>query len=150
MHAPRPALFLSLAALLLALVLPGCDAGTKTSQADTPGPSLVIVAPRMDHEYKAGEKVEMLLDLKNYTVGEAKKGSDGKYERDTGQHVHVIVDNGAYDAKYDVSKAIALDAKLMTEGTHVLRVFPSAGPADSKGARSAHPVTMSSRLTRCR
>ena len=45
------------------------------------------------------------------------------------------MDNGAYDAKYDVSKAIPLDAKLMTEGTHVLRVFPSAGPADSKGAR---------------
>lgn len=128
-------------ALAVGLAAAACDAGTKPADQGNPGPQLSIVAPRMDHVYRfeddstKSETVEVLLDLKNYVIGEAKKGADGKYEAGTGQHVHLILDNGAYDAKYDVSKAITLDPKLLTAGTHVLRAFPSAGPADGKGAR---------------
>jgi hypothetical protein len=79
----------------------------------------------MDQVLDAHE-VEVVLDLRNYAIGRV----DGK----DGPHVHVIVDNEPYVAVYDVSAPVRLDPKLMTEGTHVVRAFPSAGPKDPAGA----------------
>lgn len=56
----------------------------------------------------------------------------------TGNHVHLIVDNHPYIALRDVSKPIDLGRLMqdelgveLTEGTHVLRSFPSRGHHES-------------------
>jgi hypothetical protein len=118
-------------AAVLTLLLAGCDAGSKpgapADAASATGPRLFISSPKMDQVLEAGKVVEVLFDLRNYEIG---KIEDGK----NGQHIHLIVDNEPYLAVYDATKAFPLDAKLMTEGTHVVRAFPSAGPKDTKGA----------------
>ncbi|HVG94277.1 MAG TPA: hypothetical protein VND21_07510 [Planctomycetota bacterium] len=105
-------------------LLAGCDAGTKPGERPE-GPRLFIAAPRMDQVLDAHD-VEVVLDLRNYAIGRV-HGKDGP-------HVHVIVDNEPYVAVYDVSAPVRLDPRLMTEGTHVVRAFPSAGPKDPAGA----------------
>ena len=72
-------------------------------------------------------KLEVLLDLMNYTIGHAGNGGNG-------QHLHLVIDNEPYLAVYDASQALRLDKKYLTNGTHILRAFPSAGPKDAKGA----------------
>ncbi len=134
---------LVLAALAaVALAAAACGAGTKTADKGNPGPLVHFVSPRMDAVYemqtvketKDGKevevqvppKLEVLFDLQNYVVGKDEAGK--------GQHLHLIVDNEPYQAIYDVTTGVALDPKLLTKGTHVLRAFPSAGPKDEKGA----------------
>lgn len=127
---------------LAALALAACGAGTKPAAQGNPGPLVHFVSPRMDAVYamqtvketkdgkevevEAPPKLEVLFDLQNYVVGKDEAGK--------GQHLHLIVDNEPYQAIYDVTKGFALDPKLLTKGTHVLRAFPSAGPKDDKGA----------------
>jgi hypothetical protein len=140
MHArPRPSAF-----ALVFLAVAACDAGGRAAEVSSPGPTLTITSPRMDQVLEnapeakpksedAAEKervagryaVDVLLDLREYAVGHPGSAGDG-------QHVHLIVDDEPYQAIYDVSKAIPL---ALTAGTHVVRVFPSAGPNDRKGAR---------------
>jgi len=132
----RPAL------VVAALALAACGAGTKPADQGSPGPLLHFVSPRMDAVYamqtakemrdgkeveiQVPPKLEVLFDLQNYVVGKDEAGK--------GQHLHLIVDNEPYQAIYDVTTGVALDPKLLTKGTHVLRAFPSAGPKDDKGA----------------
>lgn len=129
--------------LLVPLALAACDAGGKNADTSAAGPSLSIASPKMDQVVKPlqvtekketspgkvedvkKEVVEVLFDLRDYEIG---KVQDGK----NGQHVHLIVDDGPYVALYDLSKAIPLEN--LSEGTHVVRAFPSAGPKDGKGA----------------
>jgi hypothetical protein len=131
----RASSFLVASASLLALT--ACDAGGKNADVRTPGPQLHITSPRMDHTFADAEKAEVLFDLREYAIG---KVEDGK----NGQHVHLIVDDMPYEAIYDVSKPIRLrdfakkapdqiTAPPLSEGTHVIRAFPSAGPKDARG-----------------
>jgi len=122
----RIPLLAPVAAAIAALSLSACGAGQDAKVAEAT-PTLFIVSPKMDQTLESGDHVEVMFDLRNYEVG---KVEDGK----NGQHLHLIVDNEPYVAVYDASKAVKLDAKLMTEGTHVVRAFPSAGPKDEKGA----------------
>ena len=138
------------AALLTALSVVACDAGTKSNAGGGPGPRVSFASPRMDAVFAMGTKkekqkdkdgketgteidvetppkVEVMFDLMNYTIGKVDQGGNG-------QHIHLIVDNEPYQAIYDVSQALTLDAKYLTKGTHILRAFPSAGPKDDKGA----------------
>lgn len=127
------------ASLLLAIALAGCEAGNKESVNKVAGPTLYLTTPRMDQVVDVPKgadgayEVAVGIDLRDYTLSEAKRGADGQYPKGSGQHVHVILDDEPYIAVYDVSKPYTL--KVKTEGTHVLRVFPSAGPADAKGAK---------------
>jgi hypothetical protein len=94
-----------------------------------------IASPRMD-ETLATDTVELMLDLRNYSIGKVEQGGNG-------QHVHVIVDNEPYEAIYDASKGIPLGKEVdgkrrLSEGTHVVRVFPSAGPPKSPGDAEHH------------
>jgi hypothetical protein len=130
------------ALVVAALAVAACDAGSKPADQGSPGPLLHFVSPRMDAVYEmqtvketkdgkevevqAPPKLEVLFDLQNYVVGKDEAGK--------GQHIHLIVDNEPYQAVYDVTKGVALDPKLLTKGTHILRAFPSAGPKDDKGA----------------
>jgi hypothetical protein len=123
-------------AALSFLALCACDAGDRArAQNASTGPQVFVTSPRMDQVLPLDDKAtgfEVAIDLRNYEVG---KVDDGK----NGQHLHVILDDNPYQACYDASKAFRYDltkdaAKTLTEGTHVLRVFPSAGPKDPKGA----------------
>jgi hypothetical protein len=110
---------------LLGLALAACDAGSRPGR-EAAGPELYIAAPRME-QVLASDAVDVVLDLRRYAIGRVEDGGNG-------QHVHLILDNAPYQAIYDVSKPIRLDPALLTEGTHVLRAFPSAGPKDAGGA----------------
>jgi hypothetical protein len=136
-------LVVGFAAPLCALALAACDAGDKAPKEDAPkGPSVRITSPRMDQVLDTGDAM-LMLDVRDYVVGEAEKQANGAgYAKGSGQHVHVILDNLPYLAVYDVSKGIDLrkarpksgDAwPPLEEGTHVVRVFPSAGPNDPEG-----------------
>ncbi len=144
-----PTLSLSLSASLLAVALTGCDGcsgGAKEAENAASGPRVYLTTPRMDQVVDVekvkppeGEKdrteyfpVSLGIDLRDYALSEAKRGDDGKYPPGSGQHVHVILDDDPYIAVYDVSRPYVLHVK--EEGTHLVRVFPSAGPADAKGA----------------
>jgi hypothetical protein len=132
-----------LSALALGGALTGCGAERKEGPASNE-PTLHIAAPRMDQVIDLSgsapdappKAVEVVFDLRNYEIGTVEDGKDG-------QHLHLILDNEPYVAIYDVTKPIRLDAaffdknlpgKSLTEGTHVIRAFPSAGPKDQKGA----------------
>lgn len=119
---------LALVGLGSAWALAGCDAGTPSTAAKT-GPELYITSPKMDQvlDLAKDQDVEVAFDLRNYSIGKVDAGGNG-------QHLHLIVDNEPYEAIYDASKAVPLKKALMTEGTHVVRAFPSAGPKDDKGA----------------
>jgi hypothetical protein len=123
--------------VLAAAALAACDSGNKPGLDKAAGPSLYVTAPRMDQTFPVGAdgkaEVSVLFDLRDYTVGDRRKGADGKDVPDTGQHLHLILDDGDYRAIYDASKPVPLGA--LAAGTHVVRAFPSAGPADSKGAK---------------
>lgn len=134
------------ASVLAGLALAACDAGNKEAVNRPAGPSLYVTTPRMDQVLRPPAKeadgkpvepkvwlVDVMLDLRDSTVSPAVKKPDGTYEPGSGQHVHVILDDEPYLAIYDVSKPVRLEVK--SEGTHVVRAFPSAGPADAKGAK---------------
>jgi hypothetical protein len=127
----------SAAAFVAFAALSACDAGGKNADVSSHGPQLHISSPRMDHVFADPEKAEVLFDLRDYEIG---KVEDGK----SGQHVHLIVDDMPYEAIYDVGKPIPLRdfakkqpgqivAPPLSEGTHVIRAFPSAGPKDKRG-----------------
>ena len=146
---------LAAALVVLAAALAGCDAPPTGGDPAT-APRLTILAPTMDRVLEvpagkdptvddrpealaglsaaeAGERrrralpVHVVLDLQNYAIGRVEDGGDG-------QHVHVVLDDEPYVAVYDVTRGLRLDPRRMTPGTHVLRVFPSAGPRDRAGA----------------
>ena len=134
------------AVLLTALAVVACDAGTKPTSRAGPGPRLHFASPRMDATFaltktttkdKDGKEtiveeaptIEVMFDLRNY---DDRQGRGGR-----GPHLHLILDNEPYQAIYDVSRAIELDKKLLTKGTHILRAFPSAGPNDAEGRARA-------------
>src|SRR5262245_35365977 len=144
---PMRAITLSCAASVALLSLCGCDAGNKPQQDKAQGPSLYVTSPRWDQVLTVKPKeengkpvepnvwtVQVMLDLRDYTVGPAQRKPGGTgYVAGSGQHVHVILDNEPYMAVYDAGKPVSLDVK--SEGSHVVRVFPSAGPADEKGKK---------------
>ena len=125
----------TIAVASVGLLLAACDAGNDGKPAGSPGPRLSISAPRMD-ETLASDRVELMLDLRNYEIGKDASGA--------GPHVHVILDDEPYEAVYDVSKGIPLGkagedgVKRLAEGTHVVRVFPSAGPPKKDGDAEHH------------
>jgi hypothetical protein len=137
-----------LAIVLAPALFAGCDAGNKPGLDKAAGPSLYITSPRMDQTLTPEPKkdaqgkpvepatwiVPVMLDLRDYVVGPAERKPGGAgYVEGSGQHVHVILDDEPYLAVYDVSKPVQVEVK--STGTHVVRAFPSAGPADAKGAK---------------
>ena len=100
-------------------------AGTRTP-IEGDAPSLRIVAPRDGATIRRGN-VSLRLRLQGWELA-----------ADPGNHVHVIVDNEPYIAVRDVSEPLDLNALVqenlgheLSEGTHVVRVFPSRGHHES-------------------
>lgn len=98
-------------------------------------PTVKVRTPKDGQLIKA-EKVEIALDVKNWGLAP-----------DPGNHVHLIVDNEPYIAIRDVSKPIDLNAVVLkelghplSEGTHVIRVFPGRGHHESVKEGAAFDV----------
>jgi hypothetical protein len=119
------------ATVLPALALGACDSASKSGTCGA-GPTLSITSPKMDQTLADGSAVQVMFDVQNYAL--TGKIDPEKNPNGNGQHVHLIVDNEPYAAVYDVTTPTKIDPKLMTEGTHIIRAFPSAGPKDEKGA----------------
>ncbi len=102
-----------------------------------PSPTLRIVAPRNNAMVRT-DKVTVRFALKHWELSP------------TGNHVHLIVDNHPYIALRDVSKPIEDLGKLMqqelgvelSEGTHLLRSFPSRGHHESVKEEHAFAWTL--------
>lgn len=89
-------------------------------------PSVRILAPRNGTTIRRGN-VSLRLRVTGWELAPA-----------PGQHVHVIVDDEPYIAIRDVSEPLDLNALVqehlgheLSEGTHVVRVFPSRGHHES-------------------
>jgi len=114
-----------LALVPVAFAAAACDAGSKPGVAGSTGPQLFLVAPKMDQVLSTDEAI-VKLDLRQYEVGpDARTG---------GPHVHLILDDEPYRAIYGDGLTTGVKLDKLSEGTHVLRAFPSAGPKDDKGA----------------
>lgn len=88
---------------------------------------VTILSPRQDEVIpiapaaagqppEKGAAVEVRVDVKNYEVFQDPATQ-------TGQHVHIVLDNLPYFAYYDITKPWVF--KKVPRGTHTLRVFPS-------------------------
>jgi len=103
---------------------PRVIAGERTA-IEGDSPRLRVVAPRNWEMIRTGNAM-LRIRLANWEL------------EPEGRHVHVIIDNEPYIAVRDVSEPIDLNALVqehlghsLSEGTHVLRVFPSRGHHES-------------------
>jgi hypothetical protein len=86
---------------------------------DKATPTLKVLEPKADSTVTSSTvkvKLELSGDLKGY-----KPGMDEATH--TGNHIHVILDNQAYEAYYNLDQEFEL--RNVTDGAHTLRVFPS-------------------------
>lgn len=130
--------------------LPSADDATGGGEATPPAPPSVvsgertpiegdsprvrIVEPREGQMVRSGN-VNLRLRVSNWDL------------EPTGRHVHVIVDNEPYIAVRDVGETLDLNALVqenlgheLSEGTHVVRVFPSRGHHESVKTAGAFAV----------
>jgi hypothetical protein len=91
-----------------------------------PAPTVRIAAPRNGQRIAQGP-VTLRLQATHWPL-----------QPDPGRHIHVIVDDEPYIAVRDISGPIDLNQLVLTnlghelsEGTHVVRVFPSRGHHES-------------------
>jgi hypothetical protein len=91
-----------------------------------PIPTLRLLAPRNGQRIASGD-VNVRIQLRGWEL-----------QPEPGRHVHVIVDDEPYIAVRDVSRPLSLNELVqenlghpLSEGTHVLRVFPSRGHHES-------------------
>ncbi len=87
---------------------------------DDAKPALKIAAPA-DQSTINGSTVRVRLTLGGELTGGFKPGKDPA--TDTGNHVHVILDNQPYEAYYSLDQPFEL--RNVVAGKHTLRVFPS-------------------------
>ena len=87
---------------------------------DDAKPKLIIVSPA-DQSTINGSTVRVRLALGGELTGGYKTGKDPA--TDTGNHIHVILDNQPYEAYYHLDQSFEL--RNVVAGKHTLRVFPS-------------------------
>lgn len=86
-----------------------------------PEAELYLTSPDPKNELKAG-KVKFTFDVKNYQLQEQTEGAEERHCANSakGQHIHFILNNGPYQAKYDP----VFEADLV-EGNNVVLAFLS-------------------------
>lgn len=89
-------------------------AGEDGQAMDPAKPVVLRITSPKSGETVDGPDVEVKFELENYKIA---KGPQG------GNHIHFIVDNAPYAPHYDASKPFV--AAKLSEGTHVIRAFPS-------------------------
>ncbi len=88
-------------------------------EQDTAAPTLKIVEPKANAAI-ATSLVKVRLEISGDLKGYKPMMNE---ETHTGNHIHVILDNQAYDAYYNLDQEFEL--KNVSDGEHTLRVFPS-------------------------
>lgn len=78
-----------------------------------PVPAIELLGPAPEAIVEPG-RVQVSYRIDNYQVSE-----------ETGQHVHVILDDQAYAADYSPDGSVTFEAEQLSRGTHVLTVFLS-------------------------
>ncbi len=96
------------------------DMMNQRGRQDDAKPALKIAAPA-DQSTINGPTVRVRLTLGGELTGGFKPGKDPA--TDTGNHVHVILDNQPYEAYYSLDQPFEL--RNVVAGKHTLRVFPS-------------------------
>jgi hypothetical protein len=96
------------------------DLMNQRGRQDEDKPVLKIVSPA-DQSTINGSTVRVRLTLSGDLAGGYKPEKDPATE--TGNHVHVILDNQPYEAYYDLDQPFEL--RNVVAGKHTLRVFPS-------------------------
>jgi hypothetical protein len=98
-------------------------------------PTVKLRTPTNGQLIKA-DKVDVTFDVKNWGLAP-----------DPGNHIHLIVDNEPYIAIRDTSKPVDLNAVVLkelghplSEGTHVIRVFPGRAHHESVKEAGAFDV----------
>ncbi len=99
-----------------------------------------ILEPAVDAVVE-GPDVTVRLAVEAFEPGAMTPGAEsrGIAVSDRGQHVHLILDEGPYEAIYDVSGPVAFQG--VAPGTHVLFAFPSRAWHESVKAKGALAVT---------
>ncbi len=96
------------------------DLVNQRGKQDEDKPVLKIVSPA-DQSTVNGSTVRVRIALGGDLSGGYKPGKDPA--TDTGNHVHVILDNQPYEAYYELGQPFEL--RNVVTGKHTLRVFPS-------------------------
>lgn len=110
-----------------------------TESVNFPDASLSIASPENDDNAKIfvdedgaeqsfkGDELEIAFNVEGYTLGESTEGDTSKgiaySPKGKGQHIHFIVDNGPYSAKY-TPEANFKESPLQ-DGYHVILAFLS-------------------------
>ncbi len=95
------------------------DMSLERGEQDEAKPVLKIVEPKADSTVSSSTikvKLELSGDLKGY-----KPMKD--METQTGNHIHIILDNQPYEAYYNID--LDFELRNVSDGEHTLRVFPS-------------------------
>ena len=97
--------------------------GDRTEEKETP--SVKILSPK-DGDVIPGDSLAVSLSINGYDLGKQTETPRAKEIANSakGQHIHVILDNKAYEACYEVGQPFKIPGKLAA-GVHTLRVFPS-------------------------
>lgn len=114
--------------------------GERTDEKETP--TVKIAFPK-DGEIIKADKLGVQLTVTGYDLGKQTETARAKEIANSakGQHIHVILDNKAYEACYEVGKPFEIPGELAS-GVHTLRVFPSRSYHESlKGAQGWDAVT---------
>src|SRR5262245_44996641 len=88
-------------------------------EQDKAVPAIRIISPAKDATI-IGSTVEVKLELSGDLKGYMPHKDPATQK---GNHIHVILDNQAYEAYYEVNQPFEL--RNVSEGKHTLRVFPS-------------------------
>ncbi|MBL7960931.1 hypothetical protein JNL27_11905 [bacterium] len=114
--------------------------GERTDEKETP--TVKITYPK-NGEIIKDKRLGVKLDVTGYDLGKQTETVRAKEIANSsqGQHIHIILDNKAYEACYEVGKPFEIPGEL-SPGVHTLRVFPSRSYHESlKGAQGWDAIT---------
>jgi hypothetical protein len=88
-----------------------------------PNARLGLVSPEPGARIAEGDPVELRFTLSGFELDVPTPDAGGRgLARAHGQHVHLVVNDGAYRALYDLSEPVVLED--LPAGTHAIRAFP--------------------------
>jgi hypothetical protein len=94
-----------------------------TAGPEYPNARLGLLSPEAGARIAEGEPVELTFTLTGFELDvPTSDAEDRGLARARGQHLHLVVNDGAYEAIYDLSEPVVLEG--LPAGTHVIRAFP--------------------------
>ncbi len=94
-----------------------------TAGPEYPNARLGLLSPESGARIAEGETLELTFALTGFELDvPTPDAEDRGLARAHGQHVHLVVNDGAYRAIYDLSEPVVVEG--LPAGTHVIRAFP--------------------------